>query len=193
MILASRSPQRRAILEQVGIPFTVRAVDVSELSEGDPETVTVENARRKASAAARQTPGEGEQVLGVDTIVWAADRIYGKPADEQHARQTLSTLSGAGHEVLSGLCLMAGDEMRCALARTFVQFRVLDPSLIDWYLDSGEWRGRAGGYAVQGRGAALVASVHGEYLNVVGLPLATLLDLEPRLSPEKFQNSRRVR
>jgi septum formation protein len=107
--------------------------------------------------------------------------IYGKPGDERAARESLAALSGATHEVLSGVALLVGSEERTALARTAVTFRPLDRHLLDWYVATGEWRGRAGGYAIQGAGAALVRAVEGEYENVVGLPLATLLDICPQL------------
>ncbi len=179
LILASRSPQRRAILEQLGISFSVVIPEVDELMSGPPGEVVLENAHRKAAAVAASSPDA--LILGVDTVVWAGGRIYGKPADLQEAGQTLRVLSGTRHVVLSGVCLIAGGRSRTAAARTAVEFRPLDQVLIDWYLASGEWRGRAGGYAIQGRGAALVAAVDGDYLNVVGLPVATLLELEPGL------------
>jgi septum formation protein len=191
LLLASASPQRRAILERLGVAFTVRPADVAELREGDPREVAVENARRKARAvherektgACARPPAAAAElaVLGVDTLVALEGRIYGKPADERHARATLRALSGATHTVLSGVALIAGGRERTALAATEVVFRALDEGLISWYVDSGEWRGRAGGYAIQGAGAAFVRAVRGDYENVVGLPLATLLDLCPQL------------
>jgi septum formation protein len=120
-------------------------------------------------------------VLGVDTVVALEDRIYGKPRDADEARDTLLALSGRSHTVLGGICLIEPDRPRTALVRTVVEFRKLSAELIDWYLRSGEWRERAGGYAIQGRGAALVLRIEGDYLNVVGLPLATLLELAPWL------------
>jgi septum formation protein len=179
LILASRSPQRRAILEQLGVAFSVVVPDIDELVSGPPDEVVLENAHRKASAVAAGSPAA--LVLGVDTVVWAGGRIYGKPAGVQEARQTLQALSGTRHVVLSGVCLIADGRSRTAAARTVVEFRELGPELIAWYLESGEWRERAGGYAIQGRGAALVAAIEGDYLNVVGLPVATLLELEPGL------------
>ena len=156
------------------------AADVEELEEGEPAAVALENARRKAVRVAREHPEA--LVLGVDTIVCLDSRIYGKPHDPQAARATLEALSGRRHVVLSGLCLIEnGGGSRTAAASTVVEFRVLDHALIDWYVDSGEWRDRAGGYAIQGRGAALVARIEGDYLNVVGLPVAALLDMAPRL------------
>jgi nucleoside triphosphate pyrophosphatase len=178
-VLASSSPQRRAILRRLGVSFTVRPTETRERTAGVPGEVAAENALRKARAA--RIPGASELVLGCDTLVSLDGVIYGKPVDERAARESLSALSGATHEVLGGIALLVGDEERTALARTAVTFRVLDQDLLDWYLAVGEWRGRAGGYAIQGAGAALVQAVEGDYENVVGLPVATLLDLYPQL------------
>jgi len=152
---------------------------VEELDRGDPAEVARENALRKARAARK--PGVPEAVLGCDTLVALDGTIYGKPCGEREARETLSALSGEVHEVVSGLALLLPDGQRTALARTAVTFRELDQALLDWSLASGEWRGRAGGYAIQGAGAALVRKVEGDYENVVGLPLAALLDIYPEL------------
>jgi len=203
LILASRSPQRRAILDQLGIPFEVRIAEIDELGEGPPHEVVVENAYRKAAAVAGGVGGAGraggagltrgggttehgrnalgELILGVDTIVTLGGRIYGKPADVEEARETLRALAGRRHAVLSGVCLIAGQRVRTAVSTTLVDVRPLEDALIEWYLATGEWSGRAGGYAIQGRGAALVRSIEGDYLNVVGLPVATLLELAPEL------------
>ena len=156
--------------------FEVVVSGVEELEEGPPNEVALENAYRKASAVARKGP-----VLGVDTIVSVGSRIYGKPADEGQARETLRVLSGRRHVVTSGVCVIDGGRARTAAASTLVDFRSVDEPLLDWYLTAGEWRGRAGGYAIQGRGAALVARIEGDYWNVVGLPVATLLELLPGL------------
>jgi septum formation protein len=112
-------------------------------------------------------------VLAVDTLVALDGVVYGKPDGEDQARATLSALSGRTHEVVSGLVL----DGHATLAVTRVSFRAIDDELMAWYLASGEWRERAGGYAIQGRGAALVRAIEGDYLNVVGLPVAALLDL----------------
>jgi septum formation protein len=173
LVLASRSPQRRAILEQLGVPFVVRPVDVEEEEAGKPEAVALKNARRKALAAAA---AEGEVVLGVDTIVVIDGRVLGKPPDEREAREYLRLLSGRTHAVHSGLCLRAGGTEHVRHAVTEVTFAPLDEADVDWYLASGEWRERAGGYAVQGLGAALVRSISGDYQNVVGLPVPALID-----------------
>ena len=171
--------------------FTVRPTDVEELDRGDPGAVALENALRKAHEAQRlgaeagagaKAGGAAELVLGCDTLVALDGTIYGKPRDEHDARNTLRTLGGATHEVLSGLALLGGDlPERTAVVRTIVTFRELGEGMLDWYLARGEWRGRAGGYAIQGAGAALVRGVEGDYENVVGLPLAALLDICPEL------------
>ncbi len=180
LVLASASPQRRAILERLGVQFTVRPAGIEEIAQGDPAEVAVENALRKARAAAGKSDTP-ETVLGCDTLVALGRQIYGKPVDEAAARETLSRLSGATHTVLSGVALLRAHVERVGLARTRVSFRELNEELIDWYVACGEWRGRAGGYAIQGVGAMLVREIHGDYENVVGLPLATLLDLYPDL------------
>ncbi len=185
LVLASRSPQRRALLERLGVPFTIRASDVQEIEQGeDPGQVALENALRKARAA--QRPGVAEAVLGCDTIVVLDGVIYGKPPDAAAARRTLAALGGRTHEVLSGLALLLADgrastRERTAVARTRVTFRAIDRELLDWYVGTGEWRGRSGGYAIQGAGAKLALEIDGEEENVVGLPLATLLEIYPEL------------
>ncbi len=179
LILASGSPQRRAILEQLGVRFSITVPEVEELQAGPPEEVAAENAYRKAAAVAADA-GDAP-VLGVDTLVSAGARIYGKPTGEAHARTTLTALAGRRHAVLSGLCLIDDGTARSTVARTLVEFRALTEPLLEWYLASGEWRGRAGGYAIQGRGAALVAGIEGDYTGVVGLPVGTLLELAPWL------------
>ena len=116
-------------------------------------------------------------MLGVDTLVALDGRIYGQPADEEAARATLRALAGRTHTVLSGLVLASQSGERSGVEKTAVTFRDLDDAAIDWYVATGEWRGRAGAYAIQERGAALVRRIEGDYLNVVGLPLGLLLDL----------------
>jgi septum formation protein len=186
LVLASASPQRRGILERLGVSFTVRATDVEEIEQGEPEQVAVENALLKARAA--HTDSAQEAVLGVDTLVALGARIYGKPADEHAARETLAALCAETHTVISGIALLRGDREQVGFARTEVVFRQCSEELIDWYVASGEWRGRAGGYAIQGTGAVLVREIHGDYENVVGLPVAKLMDMAPELLPVPANN-----
>jgi septum formation protein len=169
--LASRSPQRRAILTMLGIEFDVVEPDYDEPDlPGEPAQIAVAHARAKAASV------QGERVLGVDTIVVIGGRVLGKPADEGQAREYLSLLSGRTHTVHSGLCLRSSGVEHVRSAVTDVTFAPLQPADVDWYLASGEWRDRAGGYAVQGRGAAMVRSIAGDYTNVVGLPVPALID-----------------
>ena len=177
--MASRSPQRRAILEQLGVRFTVVEPAVDELEQGDPGGVAVQNAVRKAEAVAERIGNL--VVLGVDTVVSLDGTIYGKPSDRVHARATLQALSGRRHTVTGGICLLEGGRARTATSTTAVEFRALSDVLLEWYVALEEWRERAGGYAIQGRGAALVSRIEGDYLNVVGLPVAALIGLAPRL------------
>jgi septum formation protein len=123
---------------------------------------------------------EGATILAVDTLVALDGDIFGKPRDEAHAEQTLTALSGREHRVVSGVALRRGGETAVVDATTRVRFRDLQ-GLVQWYVQTGEWRERAGGYAIQGRGAALVAGIDGDYLNVVGLPVAALIDHWPGL------------
>ena len=176
LLLASRSPQRRAILEQLGLPFEAIVPQYEEeLTGADP----VAEVERRAQGKARSVAGVAAErpVLGVDTEVVLAGRVYGKPADEAEAEAMLDELSGQTHEVVSGLCLLtpAWEELDHAVTR--VSFRRLTPRELGLYIVSDEWRDRAGGYAIQGLGAALVERIEGDYLNVVGLPAALLVDL----------------
>ncbi len=179
LILASRSPQRRAILSQLGVAFEALVPDVEEREQGPAAEIALHNARCKASAVAGQVPDA--LVLGVDTVVALDGAVYGKPADPDQARATLRALSGRVHTVFSGVCLVGEGTERTAVADTRVRFRELDDSLVEWYVAGEEWRDRAGGYAIQGRGAALVAAIEGDYSNVVGLPVNALLALAPEL------------
>jgi len=179
LILASRSPQRRAILTQLGVAFEVVVPEVQELDSGPAAEVAAENAYRKAASVAAGAPGA--LVLAVDTVVSLGPDLYGKPRDVDSARAMLRALSGRRHAVIGGMCLLRDGRPRTSVSSTWVDFRALEDWLLDWYLAAGEWRERAGGYAIQGRGAALVEAIEGDYWNVVGLPLATLLALEPGL------------
>ena len=178
LVLGSKSPQRRAILEALGVSFVVRESGYGEAEQGEAASVAVANAVGKATAVQR---GSGETVIGVDTVVSLGARLWGKPAQESEARATLRALSGRTHVVLSGVAVVSDEGLRSATAATEVSFRVLAEPLLEWYVASGEWRERAGGYAIQGAGAALVQSICGDWTNVVGLPVGTLLELLPGL------------
>ena len=173
LLLASTSPQRRAILEQLGLPFDVVTPQYAETGD-DP----LEHAAGKA----RSVEGGERPVLGVDTIVRCGGRVLGKPSHIGEAEEMLETLSGCEHEVVSGLCLRTAAWEELHIEMTRVVFRPLTARDIASYLEAGEWEGRAGGYAIQGRGAVLVERIDGDYFNVVGLPVSLLV----RLLAERF-------
>jgi septum formation protein len=175
LLLASTSPQRRMILDQLGIPYDALAPNYAE--EDPPKATAVrlvrEHARGKARSVAAQA---GERpVLGVDTAVSLGGKIFGKPANAAEAERMLEELAGETHVVVSGLCLLTAAWELVEHDSTRVTFRELTPREIAHHMTHGEWEGRAGGYAIQGRGAAIVEEIEGDYLNVVGLPAALLV------------------
>jgi len=180
ILLASESPQRRAILEQLRLPFEVVPPRFEEtpanIEEGsDPLAVVTERAQGKARSVA-DTAGD-RPVLGVDTEVVVDGALLGKPGGAAEAEAMLERLSGRTHEVVSGLCLVTPAWEEIQHETTRVTFRALTARDLARYLASGEWENRAGGYAIQGLGAALVERIEGDYLNVVGLPAALLVRL----------------
>ena len=150
----------------------MQPANVEEEVAGDPAAVAELNARRKASAV------PGDLVLGADTVVALDGEILGKPRDAAQAREFVGRLNGRAHDVVGGIALAErGRIVAAAVEITRVTFRRSDDATLDWYVGTGEWDGRAGGYAIQGEGAALVAAIDGDYLNVVGLPLSRLTEL----------------
>jgi septum formation protein len=160
------------------VPFTVRPADVEELVAGDP----VEVARRNAILKGEAVPGP--LVLGVDTLVEVDGEVLGKPRDAAAASAMLGRLAGRTHQVHSGLALRRDGDLRVAVASTGVTFAPADAAELEAYVATGEWQGRAGGYAIQGRGALLVEGISGDYLNVVGLPVAALRRAWPELAQD---------
>jgi septum formation protein len=185
LVLASTSPQRRAILAQLRIPFTVVAPDYHE--HDPPEADPVELVRQHAEGKARSVHREGSVTLGVDTTVHLDGRVYAKPDDAEGAARMLHELGGRTHAVLSGLCLLGPGFEALEHEVTRVTFRPLAGFELDAYLASGEWRGRAGAYAIQGLGGRLVERIEGDYLNVVGLPGALLITELERHAPNLLQ------
>jgi septum formation protein len=179
LVLASRSPRRREILSALGIEYEVVEPDVEEVRDGEPEAVVLENARRKAEAGLRRALDA--TVLGADTEVVLDGRVLGQPADAVDAASSLEALSGRTHEVLTGVAIATSGRERTGVARSEVTFRDLDDTTLRLYVDSGEWRGRAGGYAIQGLGSILIERLEGDFSNVVGLPVPLLLELAPEL------------
>lgn len=188
LVLASSSPQRRAILEQLGLPFEVVEPRYDEHDDDafSPAELVCAHALGKARSVAAEA---GERpVLGVDTAVVVDGRVLGKPADEEEAAAMLALLGGRGHTVVSGLCLLGPGWEDVGHAETRVEFRPLSAEDVHAYVAAGEWRGRAGGYAIQGRGASLVERIDGDYLSVVGLPAALLV----RFLAARFPGTRSI-
>ena len=181
LLLASTSPQRSAILDQLGILFDV--VVPNYVEHDPPDADVVELVREHALGKARSVASQGHRpVLGVDTAVSLGGKIYGKPASAEEAGRMLEELAGETHVVVSGLCLLTPGWELVEHESTRVTFRDLTPRELAHHMTHGEWEGRAGGYAIQGRGAALVERIEGDYLNVVGLPAALLI----RILAERF-------
>jgi len=182
LVLASTSPQRSAILDQLRIPFEV--VPPSYVEDDPPGLEPAELVRAHAEGKARSVHADGRVTLGVDTTVVLDGRIYGKPEDREDAARMLHELSGRTHAVVSGVCLLGTDQDVVGHAITDVTFRLLSHDTVAAYLESGEWEGRAGAYAIQGLGGRLIERIEGDYLNVVGLPGALLMALLQQHVPE---------
>jgi nucleoside triphosphate pyrophosphatase len=154
---------------------------VAERTAGDPVAVARANAVLKAEAV------PGPLVLGVDTLVELDGEIFGKPPGAAAARAMLGRLAGRTHQVHSGLALRRDGALHVDVATTAVTFAPAPTAVLEAYVATGEWRGRAGGYAIQGRGALLVEGISGDYLNVVGLPVAALRRLWPQLAQDPMR------
>jgi septum formation protein len=174
LILASASPRRAELLSSAGFEFDIAAAGIDETIHANeaPDAYALRVAKAKAEHVARQH--RDAIVLGADTVVVAAGRILGKPADEADAADMLRQLSALTHDVLTAVVLCNGRRSAEDVARTRVRFRPLTDGEIAWYISSGEPFGKAGGYAIQGRAARFIDWIEGSWSNVVGLPLATV-------------------
>lgn len=173
-ILASASPRRREILKSIGVSFTVEPANIDESKEpiSPVESYAVRLARKKAIAVSKKHPDVS--VIGCDTIVTIGGEVLGKPKDRADAFNILKKLSGREHRVITGVCLCRGDVIVKFSVETKVNFYKLTDDKINSYLDEDEWKDKAGGYAIQGKGADLVAKIDGDIYNVIGLPKSRL-------------------
>lgn len=172
LVLGSASPRRRELLAQIGVePDQISPADIDESPlQGElPRPYARRISLEKAHAV---STGEDTLVLCADTVVAVGRRILGKPEDADAAKLYLSLLSGRRHRVITGVALRINDSVLQRDVVTTVQFKRLSEDELSWYIRSGEWEGKAGGYAIQGKGAAFIPSIQGSYTNVVGLPLA---------------------
>lgn len=178
IVLASASPRRRELLQQVGVPFEVQVFEIDEtpkLHESASDYV-VRLALEKARVAVAQLPPD-TVVIAADTTVTIDGRILGKPVDKTDAFNMWQRLSGRDHFVMTGVAVACNDQFLHRRVTTEVHFKRLTQTDMQQYWDSGEPIGKAGGYAIQGLGAAFIPKIHGSYSNVVGLPLFETLDL----------------
>ena len=176
LLLASASPRRRELLERVGVTLEVRPADVDETPHAgeEPDVYVARIARAKAQAVARRP---GQWVLAADTTVTIDGAILGKAFSDPEAAAMLRQLSGRTHQVITGYAILGDDVLEEAIVATDVAVVPLDDAMVAEYVASGEWRGKAGAYAIQGIGAALVRSVRGSVTNVIGLPLVEVLEM----------------
>jgi septum formation protein len=172
LILASGSPRRKDLLQQIQLSFTVSIshADESYSENSPPHEVVMELAKRKAVSVAKDHPGSF--VIGSDTVVVHRDEILGKPTDSNHAKEMLRALSGNTHSVYTGVAIVNDDQQKLFYKKTDVTFWELEEEEIDTYTASGEPFDKAGGYGIQGFGAFLVKEIHGDYFSVVGLPIS---------------------
>ena len=173
LVLASASPRRRELLARAGLAADVELpaeIDETALKSEQPGALAQRLALAKAREISRQR--SESYVLGADTVVGVGRRILSKPEDSVAAVRCLALLSGRRHRVYTGVCVVApGAEPKSRLVTSTVAFKRLSEADVRWYLDSGEWQGKAGGYAIQGRAARFVRALSGSYTNVVGLPI----------------------
>ncbi len=187
LVLASKSPRRKALLSQLGIPFEVRDPGLEEPPPAPPPgRFALLWAEKKARAAWEP----GRFALGADTVVALGDRVLGKPKDRAENARFLRLLSGQSHTVYTGVAAIdPGGQTRLFLAAPRVRFRRLEEDEIRWYVESGEGLDKAGGYGIQEKGMALVAGVEGDFYAVVGLPVAGVWELLKDLGYPLFQGA----
>lgn len=178
LILASKSPRRKELLEQAGLNFSIipSGFDENTVSIKEPAGYAMHLAQNKALDIARQYPAR--VVIGADTIVVIDDAVLNKPRDKNQAREMLLRLSGKTHQVITGFSIVCAAENReyTSFCQTEVLFKTMSQAEIEWYIDTGEPYDKAGGYAIQGLGSFMIEKVNGSYTNVVGLPVCEVLD-----------------
>ena len=187
LILASQSPRRAEILASVGWPFEAIPADIDEsrFESEDALSYVLRLAQTKAeTVAARVASG---RVLGADTVVVVDQEILGQPCDDDDARRMLSLLSGKWHEVVTGVALVSKSQTSVAHQTTRVRFAELTSEEIEWYISTGEPKGKAGAYAIQGQGALFIQEIEGDYYNVVGLPVRLVYELATRMEGKNGQ------
>lgn len=184
IILASSSPRRKEILNELGIDFKIIISDVDETSnETIPEKLVETLSYRKAYAVSQKASND-DIIIAADTVVAIGDKILGKPANYKEAKNMLKSLSGNAHKVITGICLKRGNNTLTSHDVTYVYFKNLSNEDIDNYLSNDEYIDKAGSYAIQGLGGAFVERIEGSYSNVVGLPKELLLNMLAKIEKD---------
>ena len=187
LILASQSPRRRELLGLFHIPFEIRVADIDETM--DPGKSPALEVARVSRAKAEATPRQPEDVVIADTIVVLEDRVLGKPQSEAHAEEMLSALSGKDHQVMTGVTVLRGDRIMTHTEITDIHFRALSPREIRRYVATGEPMDKAGAYGIQGGAALFAERMHGDYYNVMGLPVCRLWQMLREIAPEMMEDA----
>lgn len=179
LVLATASKARRELVAATGVDFIPDVVDIDESVLPGEEVGDYVTRLARAKAEAVIPPSLDAVIIAVDTAIGIDDVVIGKPRDERRARGIITKLSGCWHEVVSAVAMR--DILACSIelevTRTGVRFAELTKQMIDWYIESGEWQGRAGAYAIQGKGASLVAEVRGCFTNVIGISIPMFLKM----------------
>ena len=188
LILASQSPRRKELLSQLHIPFTIRVADIDEtMDPSAPPIEEVAKVSRKKALAVPRDPGD--TVIAADTIVVVGNEVLGKPRDEADAARMLRALSGRQHQVMTGVTVLKGEAALTHTEVTDITFRTLSETDIRRYIATGEPNDKAGAYGIQGGAAIFVEAIHGDYYNVVGLPLCRLWQMLRSIAPELLEDT----
>ena len=187
LILASQSPRRRELLGLFHLPFSVQVADIDEtMDPALPPAQEVARVSRAKAEAISRTPED--IVIAADTIVVLGSRVLGKPADEAQALDMLSSLSGKDHQVMTGVTVLRGNQVLTHTEITDIRFRPLSRREILAYIATGEPMDKAGAYGIQGGAALFAEGIHGDYYNVMGLPVCRLWQMLCRVAPEIMED-----